>query len=848
MRPADTNPAQAVPPMPRDAAADALYWPEGMRFLNIAVGMMFFGSLMIAVLLMLFAPSEWRRLTGLVLVIAVAASVYVTARRGRLARSYDILVFGSWAAVTLSASINGGLSSPVILAYPAFVLLGGLLTGAGTVVALTVATIVAEVFFLVGRARGWLPGATTPPDGWILAIHALILTVSATLAIFVVKGYTSRYAEIRRLSDELATQLATVAARDEEIRRQHELYSALLEAQSNAGVGLFIIRGGKVIYANEAVCRLSGYNMDQINALGSFIDLAHPDDRERVMRNHLRRLSGDVFENRYDIGLMTRQGTRQEVEITVAAMPGGKEPGVLVLVADITERKRAQEALRLSEEKFSTVFHSSPVAISITRLADGHCVDVNEAYLRRFGWTREEMIGHTMLEIGLWPSKEARDRWVDAVRSKGRTRDFENVLLTKSGEPRTILASSELIRLQGATYVLVFVHDVTELRRAEAELRESEGKFSHVFHSSPVPILITRPADGVCIDANEAFCQQFGWTHGEVEGRPVVELGLWPGVEDRARWVRALRDEKTRRSYETVLMTRVGAPRQVIGATELVDHGAETWAINLIHDITDRKQAEDEIRRLNSELEERVKRRTAELTTANQQLESFAHSISHDLRAPLRGIEGFSRLLAEECSGQLNTEGREYLQRVRKAAQRMSLLIDHLLQLSRVTRQEMRREPVDLSQMAAELVEDLQRSAPDRRVDVRIAPGCAVQGDPSLLRVLLENLVGNAWKYSARRADARIDFGPEDADGETCFAVRDNGAGFDMAHAGKLFAPFQRLHTHEEFEGTGVGLASCARVVLRHGGRIWGEGAPGAGAVFRFTIPAPPAHQENHDA
>ncbi|MBL8488656.1 MAG: PAS domain S-box protein [Rhodocyclaceae bacterium] len=418
------------------------------------------------------------------------------------------------------------------------------------------------------------------------------------------------------------------------------------------------------------------------------------------------------------------------------------------------------------------------------------------------------------------------------------------MLLTKAGERRTILASSELIQLQGRTHVLVFVHDVTELRRAESEMRESEQKFSHAFHASPIPILISRPADGVCIDANEAFCVQFGWQHAEVVGRPVVELRLWPTQEDRNAWVDALRDATRRRNYETVLLTRDGVPRQVVGATELVQHGSETWAVNLIHDITDRKRVEDEIRRLNAELEERVKRRTAELTTANQQLESFAHSISHDLRAPLRGIEGFSRLLAEEYGDRLEGEGREYLQRVRRAAQRMAVLIEHLLQLSRVTRQEMRHERVDLSQMAGDVVEDLRRSSPGRRVAIAISPGCVVEGDPSLLRVLLENLLGNAWKYTARQDDARIEFVAEASSGEPCFAVRDNGAGFDMAHAGKLFAPFQRLHTEEEFDGTGVGLASCARVVLRHGGHIWGEGAPGAGAVFRFTIAPPPRPQE----
>lgn len=843
-----TNPPPHEFRPPDDAADNALYWPDSRRFLKIAVGTMFAGSTLVGTLLMLVAPSEWPRLTGPVLVSIVTAIVLVAVRRGDLRRAYQFLVYGTWGAVTVAAAINGGLSSPVILVYPAFVLLGGLLTGPRTIGILVVATLATEVFFLVGARLDWLPRASVPPPGWIFAIHAVVLAVSAVLAVFVVRGYTSRYDEIRRLSQALSAQLAAVAARDEEIRRQHELYSALLEAQSNAGVGLFIIRGGKVIYANEAVCRLSGYTREQIYALGSFIDLAHPEDRERVMRNHLRRLAGEVFENRYDIGLVTRQGTRQEVEITVASMPPDREPGVLVLVADIAARKRAQEALRLSEEKFSTVFHSSPVAISITRLEDGYCTDVNEAYVHQFGWSREEMVGHTMLEIGLWPSKESRDRWVAVVRADGRTRDFENVLLTKAGESRTILASSELIQLQGTTHVLVFVHDVTELRRAEAELRESEQKFSHAFHASPIPILISRPGDGVCVDANEAFCTQFGWTHAEVEGRPVAELRLWPTPGDRDTWVEALRDERRRRNYETVLLTRDGVPRQIVGATELVRHGEETWAVNLIHDITDRKRVEDEIRRLNAELEERVRRRTAELTTANQQLESFAHSISHDLRAPLRGIEGFSRLLDEEYGDRLEGGGREYLQRVRRGAQRMGILIEHLLQLSRVTRQEMHRERVDLSQMAADVVEELRRSSPERRVAVTIAPDCVVEGDPNLLRVLLENLLGNAWKYTSRRADACVEFVPEPFAGEQCFAVRDNGAGFDMAHAGKLFAPFQRLHTLEEFDGTGVGLASCARVVLRHGGHVWGEGEPGRGAVFRFTIPPPPPDQENPHA
>ncbi|MBM3390658.1 MAG: hypothetical protein FJY34_01600 [Betaproteobacteria bacterium] len=247
-------------------------------------------------------------------------------------------------------------------------------------------------------------------------------------------------------------------------------------------------------------------------------------------------------------------------------------------------------------------------------------------------------------------------------------------------------------------------------------------------------------------------------------------------------------------------------------------------------------QARNEIQRLNERLEIRVRERTAELQSANKELESFAYSVSHDLRAPLRGIDGFSHLLDEEYGDRLDEEGRGYLKRVRGAAQRMGHLIDDILELSRVTRQEMRRVPVDLSQLAAELIEERGRAEPERRVAVSLAPHCSALGDPQLLRVMMQNLVENAWKYSSHNPDARIEFGKEAAGGETVFFMRDNGVGFDMKYADRLFTPFQRLHRPEEFEGTGIGLATVARIVHRHGGRVWAEAAPGKGATFLFTL------------
>lgn len=351
-------------------------------------------------------------------------------------------------------------------------------------------------------------------------------------------------------------------------------------------------------------------------------------------------------------------------------------------------------------------------------------------------------------------------------------------------------------------------------------------------------VLFRIDAEGRLVFLNEYWNALSGFA---LEHSRLRTLSDFLHPDDRARARDALwgmlKGEAEAWSGELRLRTRGGEIRWIgIDCRRVKDKDEEVWVAGTLDDISSRKIAELSLRNLNQELEARVRARTAELEAANSELEAFSYSVSHDLRAPLRAIDGFARILAEEAGPRLEAEQRDQLARIRSAAERMAILIDAMIDLATVTLQPLKRATVNLSTLAESVIRELHTEAPERVVAVEITRDLVVNADPALMLVLLDNLLRNAWKFTSRTPDARISFGARHEGGRTVFSVEDNGAGFDMHYANKLFKPFQRLHAQHDFPGTGIGLATTQRIIGRHEGRIWVDAQPGAGARFSFVL------------
>jgi PAS domain S-box-containing protein len=622
---------------------------------------------------------------------------------------------------------------------------------------------------------------------------------------------------------------------EQALRESEEKFSKAFQAIPEA-VAISRIKDGVILDVNETFVRASRYKREQIlghtalelklsdkpNERNEFIEILKSGgrivNRERQKIEYTGRLSTTLF-------------SADIINI-------GGEPSMISVSHDITDLKQTEQALKESEEKFSKIFRMTPQMVIITRMRDGtsrEILDVNESFIRMTGFTREEVIGKTTAEIGFWKSIAERDKTLLEIRGKGRIFNLELEYFTKSGEVHTALISGERIEINGQECLISIIVDITERKRMEKALQESEEKFSKIFRLSPLQIIISRLVENqmpITIDVNDSFLELSGYKREELIGKSINELNLWKNPADSIHTLKTVQEQGRIRNFEFDFYLKSGEIHTGLLSSEFLIINGQTCAISVVTDITERKQSEEQLKLAMMEL----KLSSAQLKATNKELESFSYSVSHDLRAPLRSIDGFSQALLEDYAPLLDETARDYLNRMRNASQKMGELIDGILNLSRLTRGDMHRETVDLSKMAQEIYQRLQATNPERKVQLIADKDLKVNGDPQMLRSLMENLLGNAWKFTQKVPDAQVEFGSTMIKGKKTYFVKDNGAGFDMAYADKLFGAFQRLHSTTDYPGTGIGLATVQRIINRHGGSIRAEGAVDRGATFYFTL------------
>jgi PAS domain S-box-containing protein len=596
--------------------------------------------------------------------------------------------------------------------------------------------------------------------------------------------------------------------------------------------GISITEEGIFIDANEQLLSILGYQREDLIG-NKIIDFIVPEYHQIVIESVAAKR-----EDLYEVQAVCKDGRIIDVEVRPRFMEMEGRTLRLTAIRDVTERKKAEEALRESEEKYRNIVESSPMGMHMYQLEpDGRLVfsGANPIADTILGVDNNQFVGKT-IEEAFTPLAETEipQRYREAA-AEGTPWYTEQITY----EDEQIIGAFEVHAFQTSPGRMTALFlDITERKKAEEALQESEEKFRNIVEASPMGMhMYSLESDGrfVFRGANPAADNILGLDNSQFIGKTIEESfpsSAGTGLIERYRKAAAegepwfieqntYEDDKISGSFEVHAFQT--APGKMTA---------------LFLDITERKQAEEEIRKLNDELEKRVANRTAELEATNQELEAFAYSISHDLRAPLRAINSFSEILQQEYEERLDEEGKEYLSRVQANARRMNKLIDDLLALSRLGRKEMHCITANLAHIAKRVFVDVSTQDSDREIDFQMHDMPLVKVDTSLIEVALTNLLGNAVKFTRGIKPAKIRFGFQEREEGQVFYIKDNGVGFDMKYADKLFSPFQRLHTESEFEGTGIGLAIVHRIIQRHGGEIWVDSKPGEGTTFYFTLEA----------
>ncbi|MBT9552473.1 MAG: PAS domain S-box protein [Hydrogenophaga sp.] len=779
-------------------------------------------------------------------------------RSGRITTTQTslFLVFGVMTAASLEMLVFGSVRAAGGFLIVAAVAGAGVFLGRKALIASVVYGITSLGLITLAEHRGLLATPDFDVGVKVWLTHSAVLVVVAVLVFY---SRSRAQAAYQQQADELALRKRTEQERDRSMERFGRIFRTSpspMVAQS--------ARNGVILDVNPAFERCYGYTCDQILGHDDRVLWAEPEQRAVF----LQQLIDHRHIHQFECKALRFDGSTFDAMVSSEMGNDPQDKLIITTIADVSAQTAALERLQRSEERFAKAFNFSPLKMTITRLSDGMFLEVNQARDPVQGLRRNDLLGKTTLKTGGWLSPADRQAFIEIIQREGHVSAYETRMRHADGQLIDAKMWAELIEIDGEDCILSCFVNTTEEKRREALLlgvaQGMTGETGEAFFGALTRhMALALRADVVVVSelsTDQRVHTLSVWKDGapshnfayDPDGTPcsqtlsqpalcVHESGLsrrFPGespllgMKAEAYVGRSLRDQ----DGSTIGVLKA-LWREPITLTKEMEALMSIFASRATAELI-RLRRDREIHHLNTTLEQRVRVRTAELEKLNAELDSFAYSVSHDLKSPLRAIDGFTRLLGEQLEGRLQPDEQQLFERVLVSTQRMSTLIADLLALARVSQGTMELVHTDLSAMAEQVLKNERARQPARPLRWHIEPGLLSPCDARLARIALENLLGNAVKYTRDQPDPLIEVGrvPGTPGG---FFVRDNGVGFNMAYADKLFKPFQRLHMPSEFEGTGIGLATVRRIVERHGGSISGAAQVGQGAEFRFSLERP---------